>query len=57
MLHRNIELLIMMSACLGVTLIVCKTFGTDELVKSGLMIAIAGGPIAVYRLWQGKSEK
>ena len=46
-----------MAACVGVTLLVCGELSGDELVKSGLMVVMAGGPIAVYRLWQGKEQE
>ena len=54
---RNIELLIVMGACLVVTAFVCNEFGPDELVKSGAMVLVAGFPLAAYRAWQNRQEK
>lgn len=57
MIHRNIELTIVMLAALAPLFLLASEVDGDEFVKGGTGLIGGGVVVAVYRMWQSHGKQ
>lgn len=56
-MNRNIELMIVMTACIAPIFLLAGNINADEFMKSGIGIAVSGSVVGAYRMWLSREPR